>query len=143
MRKRVLIVVAVVLAAVLSGCTLWGEKRSYGWKSATSGEQLDRLLWDGISKARWTEVTNRVAPLAVYNEAGESVTGRDAVISRWKTLEIKDAQVGEVETQPAGAELVTTYRVAIGGGKFLRAMSVWQQTKSGWILIAHSTSSAQ
>jgi hypothetical protein len=70
-----------------------------------------------------------------------------AFLAHVKAFDITDFHVGEIASQPAGADLVVTYVINLKGtinGQPLPAgpftmMSVWQEVGGKWLLIAHST----
>ena len=128
------------------GCTLWAEKKSPGWNSATSGEHLERLLWEDIKAKQWKSLEARIAPMMV-TVRGPGVLDRAATLEHLKAFELETFQIGDLETHSEGADLIVTYTVTLkgtSGGKPLpatplRMMSVWQQLSKGWVVVAHST----
>lgn len=144
--KRLL---AFTLALVLlssSGCTMWGEKKHSTWNSATSGEQVENLFWKEVQAKRWSEVEAHVAPGFVGTSPSRTVD-RAGMMEHLRQVEITAFQIGEVKTQSAGADLIVTYEMTVngtvGGKPFpatpLRMMSVWQELKNGWAMVAHTT----
>ena len=138
MRKTALVVLTL-LVVLTSGCNMWTEKKNPSWKQATSGEHLGRLLWDDLASSRWDSVERRVAEFAIVTDGSRSHSGRDAVVSYFKSLHVPSAQIGELESRMNGADLVTTYTVAIGSAEPKRMLTVWQQVGDDWLLVAHSS----
>lgn len=140
MRARTLIVALVLLSA---GCTMWKEKQSPGWKSATGAEQFERLLWGDIQAGKWTDVEKHLGgtfvaslPIGTRDRAG--------AIEYWKKQGISQLSLGDFATQSNGNDIIVTYTAQLAGSAApLRMMTVWQQTKGGdWIAIAHAESSS-
>ncbi len=137
---RILLVLS--LLGMLSACSMWSEKKTDNWKSATRAESLNQLFWEDVAKGRWSTVKEHVAPLAVFKDGEASVTGAEAVIENLKSAHISAAQVGEVQSQPAGSDLVTTYTLSIDSRPPVHALTVWQQVGKTWVIVAHSASVA-
>lgn len=136
--RRLALAVVLLLTLLTTACTMWPEKKNPTWKSATSAEQLNRLLWDGISAQKWDDIRDRFASTAVYNDSHVSISGRDAILDHLKKQTIGAVQIGEVQSQPAGADLVSTYIVQMEGRGAMRAMTVWQEAGNRWVIVAHS-----
>jgi hypothetical protein len=140
------ITLGLLLLFVLSttSCTMWGEKKTATWKSVTSGEQMERLFWEEVKQKHWSVVKERMAATVIGMNA-EGNFSREEMIEHLKQWEIVDFQVGEVRTEPAGSDLVVSYILTLHGTNAgsplpdaVRVMSVWQQVKSGYILVARS-----
>lgn len=141
---RMTILCLALLLLSSSACTMWAERKTKTWSNVTSGEHLSRLFWQEVKAKNWQELHDRMAA-TVLAMNGQGTFDRDGILAHLKTIDISDFQIGEVQTQPAGADLVVTYTLSVKGtrdGKplpsTLRMMSVWQQLKGGWILIAHT-----
>lgn len=147
MNRRILAQLVPVLLAVLAcpSCTMWGEKKHPEWKSATSGEQLVRLFWTDVKAKDWTTLEQHVgASFIGVSPAGSSDHAK--VMEHLRSMDLQDFQVGEVVSSAAGTDLIVTYTIAAKGTingqplpSPLRMMSVWQELKHGWVLVAHST----
>ncbi len=140
MRLRVTFVLSLSLMFVLAGCSMWSEKKNATWKSATRSESLNQLFWEDVAKGRWATVKEHLAPLTVFKNGEESVTGSEQVIESLKSGHISSVQIGDVQSQPAGSDLVTTYTISIDGRPPIRALTVWQQVGKSWVIVAHSAS---
>ena len=144
-----MVVFCVVLLLVNTGCTLWGEKKNPSWNHATSGEHLERLFWQDVKAKNWKSLEARMAPMLV-STLGGNVRDRAMTLEYAKSLDVKEFQIGEVESRPAGVDLIVTYVINLKGaasGKALpsepmRVMSVWQPLSKGWVLVAQSSSPA-
>ncbi len=128
----------VVMLALMAGCTAFPEKKKADWKSATKSERLNELFWEDVANKRWKNLKEHLAPLAVWNQSSEHITGADQILAKLQAEGVTAAQVGEVESQPAGADLVTTYTLTIGNRPPQRVMAVWQPAAKHWVLIALS-----
>ncbi len=135
MRKAIAL---VVLLVGMSGCVAYPEKKHPDWASATKSERINQLFWDDVANQRWQKLRGHVAPLAVLTEGGERVTGLDPILEKLKAEGITAAQVGEVESQPAGIDLVTTYTLSVTGKPPQKVMAVWQPAAKHWVLIGMS-----
>ena len=144
--RRFLLILCVIALLGTTACTLFGEKKNASWSNVTSGEQLERLFWQDVKDKKWSSLEARMAPLLVAVNASR-VFDKTATLEHVKSIDLHDFQIGEVETRPAGIDLIVTYTIAVNGtagGQSLpkspiRMMSVWQQLSKGWVLIAHSS----
>ena len=139
-------VVLTLAGLLLASCTKWPEKPT-AWTNATGAEQFERLWWEDVKEKNWENVEEHLASTYVYQTSGK-VRDRDATLEHLKKLEIADYALGEVEVHPDGDSVVITYTMDLKGsydGQSLllphtRMMSVWQQQKKGWAMIAHADS---
>lgn len=147
MNRKLLIYVILVLLMVLacSSCTMWGEKKHAEWKSATSGEQLVRLFWNDVKSKDWKTLEQHVGS-GFIGISTNGTSDHAKVMEHLRAMDLKDFQIGEVESKAAGADLIVTYTITASGTvngqplpSPLRMMSVWQELKHGWVLVAHST----
>ena len=137
------------LAAVLlleAGCTMFKEKPASTFAEATGGEGLERVFWKNLAAANWTEVDRAMAG----NYAGVSANGaldKATALEQYRKWQLKDFSIGDLKTEMNGNTIVVTYTVTLSGTagsqplptEAQRMMSVWQQQKSGWVEIAHSS----
>lgn len=124
---------------------MWSEKKHASWKSATSGEHLANLFWTDVKAKDWQNLEAHVAPRFIgMNSTG---TGdRAKLMEHMRALDLQEFQIGELESRVAGGDLIVTYTITAKGTMAgqplpspLRMMSVWQELKHGWILVAQST----
>ncbi len=139
-RMRKTFAMLVLLTMATSGCTVYPEKKAPSWTGATRSERFNQLFWENVANKNWDKVAEHVAPLAVFKLGDQQTTGVAEIVAALKSSGIDSVQVGDVESQPAGADLVTTYTLTIAGKPPMHAMTVWQQAGKHWVIVAHSTS---
>ncbi len=124
---------------------MWSEKKHANWKSATSGEHLVNLFWGDVKAKDWQNLEAHIGSGFVgLSPAG---TGdKNKVMDHLRGMDLQEFQVGELQSQVSGGDLIVTYTITCkgtaGGHPLpspLRMMSVWQELKHGWVLVAHST----
>jgi hypothetical protein len=134
----------VVLILCLTGCTIGKEPKHPSWKNATGAEQYERLMWQAIRDKDWTDVENHLASTFVGVDAKGHVHDRAGWVDYWKSAPVRDFNLGEPTVQPNGSDMTITYVLHLNGeASALRVISVWQQVKGGWALIATSGTPAQ
>jgi len=141
--KALLILVGLVL---LSGCTVYGEHPVKTFSEATGGESLERAFWQDIQKQNWKDFDQHIAANFVYLTPGGR-RDRDAALEQFRQLKIQEYSLGDLSTEMNRDTFVITYSVTLRGtfrGQPLPAqpvpcMTVWQQHKSGWMVIAQSS----
>jgi hypothetical protein len=138
--------------AFTSACTFYGDHPARALSEATGGEGLERVFWKNIQAANWVEVERALAS----NYAGETPAGtldRAVTLEQYRTWQLKDYTIGDLNTELNGTTFVVTYTITLngvassgtGGSQPLPStpqhmMTVWQQQKAGWVAIAHSVS---
>lgn len=143
------LVTLVVLSPLLSlaGCTKWGEKKHPNWHQATSGEHLVNLFWKDVKDKKFQELGIHVAP--EFMGANEmSTLDKPALLEHVSHIDIESFQIGEVQTRPSGRDLIVSYVMTLrlkspnGSSRDtrLRMLSVWQELKHGWVVVAMSSS---
>jgi hypothetical protein len=151
-RPLSLLLFAIVIAALASsGCTFNGKRPARSLSEATGGDSLERVFWKNIQSANWVEMERALAS----NYAGVTPNGmldRAAAIQEYRSWQLKDYSLGDLNTELNGNTIVVTYTITLNGTSAAgagsqplpsspqRMMTVWQQQKSGWIVIAHSVS---
>ena len=143
---RRLLSLAVILALLtFSACTKWAEKSHPSWKEATSGEHLVNLFWGEVKGKNWVGLEAHVgAEFMGVNAKG--TMDRAALMEHLRGIDLQSFQIGEVETRPAGKDLLVSYVITArgthGGQPIpetpIRMMSVWQELGHGWVLVTHS-----
>lgn len=114
---------------------------------ATGGEGLERVFWKNVAARNWVEIERALAS----NYAGMTPTGtldRDAALAQYRQWQLHDYSIGNLNTELNGSTIVVTYTITLQGtagsaplpSAPQHRMTVWQQQKSGWVIIAHSVS---
>jgi hypothetical protein len=138
--------IASLLAAALatlglSGCTIYGEKKSPNLQSTTSAEQHERLYWSAVKAKNWQQLPGMLAANVMYN-AGGKLLSKAQVVPYLQGLNIADFTITNMVVKPNGADMTLSYTLQLSsaGGPLqtLTAISVWQQVANGLILIAHT-----
>ncbi|HEY6270724.1 MAG TPA: nuclear transport factor 2 family protein [Terriglobales bacterium] len=140
------LVFSVVLGLVLTGCTIGRAPKHPNWKNATGAEQYERLMWQAIREKNWKDVEYRLAPTFVGVNQKGAAFDRAGWLEYWKSVTLTDFSLGELKVQPNGPDMTITYVLELNGGRsasLFRVVSVWQQVKGGWRLIACSHTSIQ
>jgi len=139
MRSRLVPIVLLVASTV--ACNMWSKPAS-GWTGATGGEQIEQLFWKDVQGKNWTEVDRHVAAtFAGVNSAGSM--DRAAFLRDLQKAPLTDFSLSECNSRLNGADMVVTctLRASWGGAPASSAtLSVWQQLKKGWVMVAHSES---
>jgi uncharacterized protein DUF4440 len=132
----------VVLALCLSACTIGKEPKHPTWKNATGAEQYERLMWQAVRDKDWKDVEYRLASTFVGVNPQGAALDRAGWVEYWKASPVTDFAFGELTVQPNGADMTVTYVLRLNArasGSALRVISIWQENKGGWMLIATST----
>ncbi len=135
----------------LSACTIYGDKPARAIEEATGGEALEKLFWKNVQAKNWAAVDRSLAS----NYVGVSATGkldRAVTVEQYKNWQLADFSIGDLQTELNGTTIVVTFTITLNGtssapGAGSQAlpsspqhmMTVWQQQKKGWIVIAHSS----
>ena len=133
-------------------CTFYGDRPARALSEATGGEGLERVFWKDVQAANWVEVERSLAS----NYAGVTPGGtldRSAALEQYHGWQLKDYALGDLKTELNGTTIVVTYTITLNGVTSNGAagsqplpsapqhmMTVWQQQKAGWVVIAHSVS---
>jgi hypothetical protein len=137
---------AALLIVSLSSCSMWKNPKK-GWEGATGGEQLERLFWNEIQAKNWAELDKHLAPFFVASSPNGN-RDRAAAIERWKQYDLQSVNVADVQVQTGGPDFIVTSTVTLTGtvnghpmpAEPVHSMTVWQQVKNGFVVIAHSDS---
>jgi Domain of unknown function (DUF4440) len=135
-----LILIVLILAPTLA-CNMWSKPAS-GWTGATGGEQIERLFWKDVQAKNWGEVDRHVA--SAFSGAGPGgVTDRAAFLRDLQKAPLTDVALSECNSQLNGPDMIVTCTLrASWAGQTTNSstLSVWQQLKKGWVMVAHSES---
>lgn len=124
---------------------MWSAKKRPGWKSATSGEHLVNLFWGDVKAKDWQTLEGHIAP-EFTGIIPPGVTDHAKLMEHLRTMDLQEFQVGDLETKLSGGDLIVIYSLTLKGTAHgqpfpstpLRILSVWQELKHGWILVAQS-----
>jgi Domain of unknown function (DUF4440) len=128
-----------------SACTFFGEHPARAMAETTGGESMERVFWKNIQAANWVELERALAS----NYAGVTPGGtldRAAALEQYRSWQLKDCAIGDLKTEMNGSTIVVTYTITLNGTAGSQPlpsapqhmMTVWQQQKAGWVVIAHS-----
>lgn len=131
--------------ALLSGCTMYGQRPVKSFADATAGEGFERALWLDVKGKDWKDLQVRFASNFTYVTPAAS-GDRRAALAAFQQMEVKEFSIADMQTQLNGNTFVVTYTISLRGisaGQPLpeqpqRRMTVWQQQGSGWVAIAHT-----
>ena len=137
MRYRLALLLLLLVPAF--ACTMWKNPPS-GWSGATGGEQLERLFWQDVQAKHWAEVDKRLA--ATFAGTGPAGTMDRAAFLRYlQTSPLTQFSLSECTTQLNGADTMVTCTLHAqwaGQPSTSSTLSVWQQLKKGWVMVAHA-----
>jgi len=147
MRSRLAVAPLFISMMLVSACTFYGDHPARAFSEATGGEGLERIFWKHVKAGNWTEVERALASNYVGNAPGGSLD-RAATLAQYRQWQLKDYSLGDLQTELNGSTIVVTYTITLNGTAGSEAlptapqhmMTVWQQQKSGWVVIAHSVS---
>jgi hypothetical protein len=133
-------------AGLLQACTVWGDHPVRNWTDVTGGESLERNFWMEVKAKNWTELEKHVAGNFI-SASTDGTKDKATALEHLKQLQVDEYSVGDFQVELNGQSLVVTYSLTLTGtsagtplaSEPRRMMSVWQQQKSGWVIIAHST----
>ena len=145
MHRSFSILLLILSVLSLPACTKWGEKKHPSWREATSGEHLVNLFWGEVKAKNWMGLEAHVGA-EFMGVSPKGTMDRAALMEHVRGFDLQSFQIGEVETRPAGKDLLVSYVITVRGmhsGKPIpeapiRMMSVWQELGHGWVLVAHS-----
>ena len=147
-----LMFVLIFVLIFAPACTFYGDRPARALSEATGGEGLERVFWKDVHAANWVEVGRALASNYAGITPGRTLD-RSATLEQYRTWQLKDYALGDLKTELNGTTIVVTYTITLngvtsngtGGSQPLptapqHMMTVWQQQKAGWVVIAHSVS---
>ena len=148
MSRKIVITVLVFSLLLMSGCTVYPEKKVSILQNATGLEQYERLKWESLKAKQWADLEAHFASNFVFLGA-DGAKNKQQAMEALRASEITDYTLGDLEVTAQGNTAIVTYTLTVKGtmhGKPMseaptRVMSVWQQQKSGWVQIAESETS--
>jgi hypothetical protein len=133
-------ILITLLLAILTGCTIYGDKKPATLKSTSSAEQYERILWSEVQDKHWEKIPGLLSNNIMYSVDGK-VMGKDQVIAYLQSEKIAAVNITNMMVKPNGPDMTLNYTIqrSLAGGspQTFTAVSVWQQVGSDWILIAH------
>ena len=73
----------------LSGCTVYGVKKTPTLKTTTSAEQYERIFWSAVKAKNWGQLPGMLAANVMYSVGGK-VLSKDQVVPYLQGLNIAD-----------------------------------------------------
>ena len=145
MRPRLAAIPLFLSLMVALACTVYRDRPARNFSEATGGEDLERVFWKQIKAGNWVELDRTLASNYTGITPG-GVLDRAATIERYRQWKLNDYAIGDLRTELNGSTIVVTYTITLNGtvgGQALPSgpqhmMTVWQQQKTGWVMIAHS-----
>lgn len=147
-----LALVCELVLVVAPACTFYGEHPARALSEATGGEGLERVFWKEVAARNWVEVERALASNYVGVTPGGALD-RAATLEQYRQWQLKEYSLGDLRTEMNGSTIVVTYTITLNGNIASQTagpqplpsapqhmMTVWQQQKRGWIVIAHSVS---
>ncbi|MGH9648769.1 MAG: nuclear transport factor 2 family protein [Bryobacteraceae bacterium] len=138
----------IAILLLEAGCTMFKERPAKSFADATGGEGLERIFWKNVAAGNWTEIDRVLASNYSEVTAGGAFD-KAATLEQYRHWQLKDYSLGDLKTEMNGNTIVVTYTITLNGTAGGQSqplpsgpqpmMSVWQQQKSGWIEIAHSS----
>ena len=150
MNRRLLSLCLVLGLLSFTACTKWAEKKNPNWREATSGEHLVKLFWTEVKTKNWMGLEAHIGAEFMGLGAQKSMD-RAALLEHLKGIDLQSFQIGEVETRPAGKDLLVSYVITARGSQGgepipetpIRMMDIWQELGHGWVLVSHSDVAAK
>jgi hypothetical protein len=141
-RRRIYAALIAISLLSLSSCTLWSQPKKSTWNNATGAEQHERLFWQAVKEKDWLNVESHIASNFVFMDASGS-KDKPQRVKELRELLISDFSMGEMNVVAHGSDAVVTYTLTLkdpsrANGQAIRIMSVWQQLKRGWAMVAMS-----
>jgi hypothetical protein len=126
-------------------CTIAKERPAHVFSEATGGEALERIFWKEIQAGNGTAIERVLASNYMGTVPGATLD-RAATLDQYRQWKLTDYAIGDLKTEMNGPTFVVTYTITLNGTAGgqplpsgpLHMMTVWQQHKSGWMVIAHS-----
>jgi hypothetical protein len=128
-----------------SSCTFYRERPVKTFNEATGGEGLEHAFWNDLQKRDWKDFDQHIAANFIYQSPGGR-WDREAGLEHFHQFQIEEYSLGELSSEMNRDTFVVTYTITLRGTfhgqplpqQPLRCMTVWQEHKRGWEVIAHS-----
>ncbi|MCU1309374.1 MAG: hypothetical protein JWO20_499 [Candidatus Angelobacter sp.] len=132
---------AALLSSSLSAQSIWKESKNPSWKTATGAEQYEQLLWRAVKDKDWLAVESHISSNFVYMDS-TGTKDKAQRVADLKSMELNDLKIDDINVTAQGTDAIVTYTLSRKSASRdipgVRVMSVWQQQKSGWVLVAMS-----
>jgi ketosteroid isomerase-like protein len=138
---------SMLLLVFSNACTKWEEPKTHNFKTATGAEQFERLMWDAVKNKDRIAISSHLASNYVrQNETGTK--NKEQVLAELEQTTLSDYALSDLDVTPQGSDMIVTYQITLRGSHAgqpfpnepIRFLSVWQQQKAGWVLVAQSSS---
>jgi hypothetical protein len=147
MRPRLAVLPLLLSLMVALACTVYRDRPASKFSEATGGEGLESVFWKHIKAGNWVELDRSLASNYIGSTPGGALD-RAATLDQYRQWQLKDYALGDLKTELNGSTVVVTYTITLNGtagGQPLPSapqhmLTVWQQQKAGWVMIAHSVS---
>lgn len=108
---------------------------------------MEQVFWKNLRASNWVEIERVLASNYAGTGPGGAVD-RDTALAQYRQWQLKDYSIGNLKTELNGATFVVTYTITLKGTAGSQPlpsapqhmMTVWQEQKAGWVIIAHSVS---
>jgi len=145
MLRHAILCALFALLVSLSGCAVYAEHPAKAINDATGGEGFERAFWQDVQKQNWNDLNSHIASNFVYVTPTGRYERSDA-LQRLQQLQLQEFSIGDLTTEMNRDTFIVTYTITLRGtarGQTLnsqpeRRMTVWQEQKRGWVVIAHS-----
>jgi hypothetical protein len=144
---RMCSLMVLLIVSLTTACTFNRDRPARNLAEATGAEAMERIFWKDVQTGNWVEVGRALAS----NYSGVTPGGtldRSATLDQYRSWQLKDFTLGDLNSELNGTTIVVTYSITLHGTVGSQAlpstpqhmMTVWQQQKAGWVVIAHSVS---
>jgi ketosteroid isomerase-like protein len=144
--RRAMLNLLSMLPLVFSiACTKWEEPKTHNFKTATGAEQYERMMWDAVKNKDRLAIASHLASNYVHQDE-TGTKSKEQFLAELEQTTLSDYSLGELNVTPQGTDMIVTYQITLRGTQAgkpfpnepIRLLSVWQQQKSGWVLVAQS-----
>lgn len=133
-------VLCIAASCALTGCTIFPEQKNPTLAQTTSAEQNERIFWQMVRKQQWAQLEPLLAANVVWTLPGKVLT-REQIVPYLQGLYLGDSTITSVTVKPNGPDMTVAYTLQIqtaGAARSVAVVSVWQQVKSGYIMVLRS-----
>ncbi len=145
MSPRLIAAPLLLILMLAPACTMYRDRPARSLSEATGGEAMERIFWNQLKAGNWVEVERALASNYMSMTPAGSLD-RDANLGQYHQWKLNDYAIGDLKTALNGSTIVVTYTITLNGtageqplpSAPQHMMTVWQQQKAGWVVIAHS-----